>query len=136
VERTYRRFAERLGLSRPAAGVAALGYPVLLMGVALASGSRSVGDLGEPAVSVLGALLFLIAAPTTWIFSIDFIDVSRFTALVAGGLTSLTLWYLVGSAITGGARTWSGWLNRYVVLASGWTFANLLLFGLIGAIVD
>lgn len=136
MERTVRRGLDRLRLNRRAGGVASLLYPLSLMGVTLAAGFRSPGDMGDPASSVLGALLFLIAAPTTWIFAIGFIDVSRFTVLLVGALSSLPGWYAVGAGLAGTSRSWPGWINRYLVVAAVWTLLNLLLFGALGALLS
>ena len=120
--------ANRRTVSRSLGGIAALAYPVFLVSVALATGFRKGGDYADLAASFLAALLFLIAAPTAWIFSFDFVDPDRFTIVFVGALTSFPLWYMAGSAIAARTEHWSSWLRRYALVCVGWTLFNLVLF--------
>lgn len=124
--------ARRGGLPLPAGGALALVYPVTVTILALSVSFREIGDMGDLASSLLAALMFLIAAPTAWIFAIDFIDVNRLVVFLVGTLTSLPLWFFVGTRIALAADTWAGWLRRYVVLCLAWTAANLIVLILIG----
>jgi hypothetical protein len=126
--------ARRRSVSPIAGGVLALGYPVALVTLALAVGFRRGGDMGEFAATVVGTLLFLIAAPTAWVLSFDFIDVTRFTVLVFGMATSLPLWYLIGVAIARGCEQWLAWMRRYLTLCVAWTALNVFLVGVLSAI--
>jgi hypothetical protein len=112
-------------------GFFALSYPVALVLVAISVGFRRVGDMGEFAATMAASVLFLVAAPTAWVLSFSFIDVTRFTVLVFGLVTSLPLWFLVGTALTRGVPEWLTWMKRYVVTVVAWTSFNLLTFALL-----
>ncbi len=120
--------SNRRTLSRSLGGVAALAYPLLLIAMALGTGFRKGGDYADLAASFLAALLFLVAAPTAWIFSFDFVDPDRFTIVFVGALTSLPLWYMAGSALAARTELWLRWLTRYVLICVTWTLGNLALF--------
>jgi hypothetical protein len=83
----------------------------------------------------LGTLMFLIAAPTAWIFAIDFIEAGRFTVIAFGILTSFPLWFLIGGGLASGSRQWLEWAGRYVTIAAVWSVLSLLIIGIIGSIV-
>ena len=80
------------------------------------------------------SILFLVAAPTTWVLSFSFIDVTRFTVLVFGLVTSLPLWFLAGTALTRGAGEWMTWMKRYIVAVVAWTSFNLLAFAVVASL--
>ena len=119
-----------------AGGLLALTYPVMLIAVALGVGFRRGGDMGEFAATVVATVLFLVAAPTGWILSFDFIDVTRFTVLVFGIATSLPLWYMFGVAVARGCDDWATWIRRYGTMCVAWTALNVLLIGAIAAIAS
>lgn len=128
-------FARRLSrVGRTSAGLAALVYPLLMVVMALAVGSRRGGDIQDFAASFVAAVMFVIALPTTWLLSFDFIEVSRTTILFFGLVTSLPLWYLLGTALGARVQTWGGWFRRYVTAALIWTMANLILLAVIAAL--
>lgn len=110
----------------------ALAYPVAVTMLSIGVSFREVGDMSDLASSLLAALLFLIAAPTAWIFAIDFIDVNRLVVFLVGMVTSYPLWFFAGTRIALAAATWAGWLRRYVVLCLAWTSANLIFLLLVG----
>lgn len=118
----------RRSLPRSLGGVAALSYPAVLVALALSTGFRSGGDYADLASSFLAALLLLIALPTAWIFSFDFVDPDRFTIVFVGAITSLPLWYMAGSAVAARTEHWRRWLSRYVLTCVGWTAFNLVTF--------
>ena len=124
----------RSAVPRHLAGLAALVYPVILVGLAIDAGFRRGGDLADLAASFLGTLLFLTAAPTAWIFSIDFIDVERFTVIVAGVLSSFPLWWLLGARLSEGAAGWPAWLVRYLAAAFTWSAFHLVVFAVLGSL--
>jgi len=117
-------------------GLAALAYPLVLVGLALSVGFRVAGDMGEFAASLAGSVLFLVAAPTAWAMSFSFIDVTRFTILVFGVLTSFPFWFLVGSGLARGARHWTTWTLRYVSVCVSWTLFNLFVFALVASLAS
>ncbi len=124
-------FTPRTGLSRPLGGLAALVYPVVLVALAIRTGFGRDAGLDELAASFLAALFVLIAEPTAWIFSFDFIDAGRFTILFVGGLTSLPLWYLAGSALAAASNRWTDWVRRYTFVCLAWTVLNLVVFSVV-----
>lgn len=126
----------RTPVSHAAGGLAGLGYPVVLVALALDVGFRHGGDMADIATSFLGTILFLTAAPTAWIFSIDFIEVSRFTVIVAGMLSSFPLWWLVGTRLTDGASNWLVWLRRYATIAVVWTSVHLFVIGVLASLLS
>ena len=120
-------FTPRVGPSRRGAGVVALIYPLLLMALGLSVGFRGSDNGSGLATAILGAILFLVAAPTTWVFAIDFIEASRFTVVSIGALTSLPLWYLLGSRLALRAESRLTWLKRYTIFCGLWTVLMLML---------
>lgn len=90
--------------------------------------------MGEFAATLAATLLFLIAAPTAWILSFPFIEVTRFTVVVFGVATALPLWYLVGVAMARRAEMWPSWVRSYVILCVAWTAMNLIGIGMVAAI--
>lgn len=120
-------FTRKAGPHPVAAGAAGLAYPLLLIGLALTGGFRQGGDVADPATSILGAFIFLIAAPTAWVFAIEFIEADRFTVLFVGALTSLPLWWLLGSRLAVAADDWGQWTVRYLRISVGWSLFVLVL---------
>lgn len=126
----------RSSIGRTTAGLVALGYPLLMVVMALAVGSRQPGDLQDFAASFVAAVMVVIALPTTWFLSFDFIVVSRMTVVVFGLVTSLPLWYLLGTSLAVRSETWSYWFRNYVTVAMGWTLLNLLILAVVGALAS
>ncbi len=124
----------RTGLPRVPGGLAGLVYPIFLVTVAIQTGFRHDGELTDLAASFLAALLLLIAVPTAWLFSFDFIVAGRFTIIFVGALTSFPLWYLAGRALASGSGRWSEWIRRYVALCIAWTALNLLGFFIVASL--
>jgi len=91
--------------------------------------------MSDFAASLAGAVLFLVAAPTAWVFAFPFIDVTRFTVFVIGIVTSLPVWFFVGRGIAARSDRWIDWLRIYGIGCVGWTSLNLLLFGFIAALI-
>jgi len=114
--------------------MAALAYPMVMVVMAFAVGARRGGDLQDFAASFVAAVMFVIALPTTWLLSFDFVEVSRATVLIFGVVTSLPLWYLLGTALGARASTWGRWFRRYLTVSLIWTMANLLLFAFVAAL--
>ncbi len=117
-------------------GAGALVFPALLVGFGLSAGFRSGGDMADFAATIAGTILFLIAAPTAWVLSFPFIDVTRFTVIVFGVATSAPLWWLLGVAIARGSQTWLVWLRRYAMFAFGWLVFNLLAIAVVAVVVS
>lgn len=91
--------------------------------------------MGEFAASLAGAVLFLIAAPTAWVLSFPFIDVTRFTVLMFGTVSASVLWYLVGVGIARRSLEWIEWLRTYGIVCVVWTAGNLVLFGILAVLI-
>ena len=115
-------------------GILALSYPLVLAAGALSVGFDRVGDMADLAASILAVGLFLIAAPTAWIFTVEFIEAGRLLIVVSALLTSLPLWFMLGSRLALFATGWAIWLRRYVVFCLVWSVLNVLLFILLGSV--
>lgn len=87
------------------------------------------------AASLLATILFLVAAPTAWIFTVDFIEAGRLLVVSSALATSLPLWYLAGSRLAYFTDTWGTWMRRYLVLCLVWNVVNVVFVVLIGSIV-
>lgn len=122
-------------VGRVRGGIAALAYPLLLVVTALSVGFRKAGDLQDFAASFVGSILTVVALPTVWFVSFDFIDVTRMTVLGFGLLTSLPLWYLVGAAIGMRSASWGVWARTYVAFCVGWTLLNFAVLALLSLVV-
>ncbi|MGI9666106.1 MAG: hypothetical protein ACR2N2_03255 [Acidimicrobiia bacterium] len=115
-------------------GIVALTYPTVLVIISLSTGFRQGGDMADFAATLAGTLLFLVAAPTAWVLSFDFIDVTRFTVLVFGIVTSAPLWWILGVSIARRSESVVEWSKAYAFACVGWTAANLILFGVIAGL--
>lgn len=127
-------FTPRAGVNRRGGGLLALLYPLALIGLALGVGFRSSSDASELATAFLGAILFLVAAPTSWVFAIEFIEASRLTVFTVGALSSLPLWYLLGSRLALRAENWSTWLKRYAIFCGLWTVLTFVLIAVLARV--
>ncbi len=116
-------------------GALALIFPTVIGVLALSVGFRKGGDMTDFASSLVATLLFLIVAPTAWVLSFPFIDVTRFTVILFGVLTSAPLWWLVGVAIARGADTWVVWIRRYIIVSVIWMVTNIVVIALIASLV-
>lgn len=128
-------FITKQGLQRTQAAVLALTYPLILIGLAIGVGFRQGGGIAEFGTSFAAAVMFLVAAPTAWVFAIEFIDAQRFTVLLVGAVTSLPLWGLAGIGLARVSRTWAQWTLRYIALCAAWTTLYVVLIGAIASIV-
>ncbi len=126
--------ARRGGLARQVGGIAAFAYPLALTSIALSVGFRRAGDMSDLATSLLATMLFLVAAPTAWIFTVDFIEAGRLLIISSALATSLPLWFLVGSRLAYFSYNWSTWLRRYVLLCVVWSVINTLVIVVVGSI--
>lgn len=127
-------FSPRTGINRRGGGIAALAFPLALVGLGLSVGFRGTTEVTDLATAILGAILFVIAAPTAWVFAIDFIEASRLTVVSIGVLTSLPLWYLLGSRLALRADNWPTWVKRYLLFCGLWTVTMMVLLVLLAAI--
>lgn len=128
-------FGERKAhVPRSLGGVAALVYPSLLVALSIGVEFTSSGGISGFGAAYMAALLFVIAAPTSWIFAIDFIEAGQFTVVAFGVVTSFPVWYLMGASIASGSRTWTEWGGRFGTLVVVWTVVSIVLVGLVDVI--
>lgn len=125
----------RAVVGRVRGGIAAQAYPLLLIATALSVGFRKAGDLQDFAASFVGSILTVVALPTVWFLSFDFIDVTRMTVLGFGLLTSLPLWYFVGAQIGVRSPTWGTWIRTFLAACLAWTLFNFAVLALIDVVV-
>ncbi len=90
--------------------------------------------MGEFAATLAASVLFLIAAPTAWVLSFSFIDVTRFTVLVFGIVTSFPIWYILGVALARGSSDWLVFMRRYIVVCVTWTAFNLVAIAIVASL--
>jgi hypothetical protein len=126
----------RTTVGRTTAGLMALSYPILMMVLALAVGFREAGEIQDIASSFIAALMVVIALPTTWFLSFDFIEVSRITVVIFGAVTSLPLWYVLGTALAVRSETWGRWLRSYATVALLWTLTNLAVLAVVSMLTS
>lgn len=124
----------RGGVSRTAGGILALAFPLALTALALSVGLRQLGDMTDIAASLLATMMFLVAAPTAWIFTVEFIEADRLLVVTAALLTSLPLWFLVGSRLAYYATSWGVWVRRYLVSCVVWSALNVVLIVVVGSL--
>ena len=127
---------KRTVIGRLRGGIAAFVYPLLLVATSLGVGFRKAGDLQDFAASFVGSILTVVALPTVWFVSFDFIEVTRMTVLVFGLVTSLPLWYLLGAAIGDRSETWGNWFRTYATICMVWTLANFVALAVISTVVE
>jgi hypothetical protein len=68
--------------------------------------------------------------------SFPFIDVTRFTVIVFGIVTSAPLWWLLGVAIARSSETWLAWVRGYATFAVGWLVVNIIALAAVAAVVS
>lgn len=88
----------------------------------------------DVATSFLAAMVFLLAFPTAWVYSVDFIDAGRLLVVVSAMVTSLPLWYLLGGRIAENSNRWSDWIRRYAAACVVWSALNLALIVILGSL--
>ncbi len=115
-------------------GILAFAFPLAMTALALSVGLRRLGDMTDIAASLLATMIFLVAAPTAWIFTVDFIEAGRLLVITSALLTSLPLWYFAGSRLAYYARSWGIWALRYVVLCVVWSALNVVLIVIVGSL--
>jgi hypothetical protein len=118
-------FTSRRGLPAGQGGFCALMWPVALILTAMVAMGGTAVTVSEPSGPVLGGLLLLISAPTTWLFAL--FRLSPTVAVVLGIVTSLPLWFRLGSGLARSSLTWGQWWRRYALTAIGSMVAILLI---------
>ena len=91
--------------------------------------------MADFAATIAGTILFLVAAPTAWVLSFPFIDVTRFTVIVFGIVTSAPLWWLLGVALARGSATWLDWIRRYAMFTISWLVGNIIAMAVVAMLV-
>lgn len=121
-------------LPRGLGGIAGLVYPSTLVALSIGVEFSAQGGLRGFGTAFMGALLFVIAAPTSWLFAVEFIEAGKFTVIVFGVATSFPLWFMVGAGLASVSRHWVEWAGRYVMVAAIWSVVTLLIVGIVGSI--
>ena len=116
-------------------GALALVFPTVIGLAALSVGFRQGGDMSDFAGSLAASLLFLIVSPTAWVLAFPFIEVTRFTVILFGIITSAPLWWLVGVAIARLSENWLAWVRRYLVASIAWFVFNIIVIAVVASIV-
>lgn len=129
-------FVTKQGLHRGRAAVLALTVPLVLISLAIGVGFRQGGGEAEFGASFAAAVMFLVAAPTAWVFAIDFIEAERFTVMLIGALTSLPLWALAGWGLARISTSWRQWVIRYFALCAAWLTLYVLAIGVIAGLTS
>ncbi|HSF86160.1 MAG TPA: hypothetical protein VLG28_10985 [Acidimicrobiia bacterium] len=88
----------------------------------------------DPATSGSSALLMLMAMPTMVPFLA--LDVDPVIAAVAGTVTSLPLWFFVGTRLAVAARSWPDFWKRYLFVAIGWAVLSIVLLAIAASITE
>ena len=122
------------GLKASRAGLLALTFPLILIGLAVGVGFRKGGGVAEFGASFAAAVMYLVAAPTAWVFAIDFIEADRFTVMLFGAATSLPLWALAGIGLARISDSWRRWAVRYLAVCASWVTLYVLIIGLIASL--
>lgn len=112
----------------------ALAFPLALTTLALSVGLRRLGDMTDIAASLLATMLFLVAAPTAWIFTVEFIEAGRLLVITSALATSLPLWFVAGSRLAYYAQSWGIWALRYLVLCVVWSSLSVAVIVVVGSI--
>ena len=112
----------------------AFAFPLALTALALSVGLRRLGDMTDIAASLLATMMFLVAAPTAWIFTVDFIEAGRLLIITSALATSLPLWFLAGSRLAYYSRSWGIWARRYMVLCVVWSALNVAVVVIVGSV--
>ncbi|MEZ5175225.1 MAG: hypothetical protein R2823_03360 [Acidimicrobiia bacterium] len=130
-------FAPRRTTVSPVLGGAfALVFPTVIGVMALSVGFREGGDMTDFAGSVAASILFLIVAPTAWVLAFPFIDVTRFTVIVFGMVTSAPLWWLAGVVIARISQHWTTWIRRYLAVSVVWMVVNIVMIALAASLTS
>lgn len=90
------------------------------------------GVFDAPTAPLLSGVLFLVSAPTLWVWSL--FDLSPGVTVALSALTSFPLWFAVGAWLAGRARRWRDWWARYLTLALVWTLGFLLVLAAVATL--
>lgn len=115
-----------------AGGVTALVLPVALSVPAIRALLAGEGVLDEPTAPLLSGVLFLVAAPTLWLWAP--LDLSPGVTVGLSALTSFPLWFALGAWLAGRSRRWRDWWARYLTLALVWTLGFLLILAAVATL--
>jgi hypothetical protein len=126
----------RVVVGRVRGGLAALSYPLLLVATSLSVGFRKAGDLQDFAATFVGSMLTVVALPTVWFLSFDFIDVTRMTVYGVGLATSLPLWYFLGAIIGDRSPGWGVWIRTYLAVCLTWTLVSFTILAVLSTWVS
>ncbi len=125
--------ADRSGVRSGRAGLFALIGPLFIIAVTLGSMDSGVAGLVDPSTSLLAGLMFLVALPSTWVFAV--LDIAPVFSVVLGCVSSLPLWFGMGSWLAAGSYDWAHWTRRYVAWSVGWAVTSLVLLLTVASIL-
>jgi hypothetical protein len=115
-----------------AGGLTALVLPVALSVPAIRALLAGEDVLEAPTAPLLSGVLFLVAAPTLWLWAL--LDLSPAVTVALAALTSFPLWFAVGAWLAGRARRWRDWWARYLTVALVWTLGFLLVLAAVATL--
>lgn len=93
-----------------------------------------ITGLTDPATPVVAGLLFLLAAPTTWLFALA--ELAPVVTVALGVVTSFPLWFVLGSRLADASWSWGQWWRRYVAWAIGWAVAAMVLLAVLASLTE
>jgi hypothetical protein len=131
VTRQFSFASRRGGLPTGRGGLFALSWPLITIALALGSMRGEVRGLTDPAAPLVAGLLFVLAAPTTWLFALA--RLAPVVTVVLGVVTSFPLWFLLGSRLAAASWTWGEWWRRYAAWAIGWAVVAMILLAAIAS---
>ena len=109
------------------AGLVATAYPAALLAAsALLLDADSADGLTDLALEIVGVVLIVVAAPTSWVFAIPALDASVTAIGWIGGVTSLPLWFSAGWLLAKKSPNWRWWWIRYLTFVFAYSGTVLL----------
>ncbi len=79
----------------------------------------------------MAGLLFLMALPTTWLFTA--LDLGAGISVALGVATGLPLWFFVGGRLAATARNWRTWWRRYLILVFVWAVSAIVILAVVAS---
>lgn len=129
----YSVASDRPGPRPGMCGLVALSLPVLVMVAVVGTMDGGLDGLVDPAAQVAAGLLLLVAIPTTWVFAL--FDLPPVFTLVLGCVTSLPLWFALGTHLGRTTDSHGQWIRRYLGWFAAWAVISLLVLLTIASII-
>jgi hypothetical protein len=134
VSRQFSFASRRGGLPTGRGGLFALSWPLVTVVLALGSMRGDITGLTDPATPLVAGLLFLLAAPTTWLFALA--KLAPVVTVVLGVVTSFPLWFYLGSRLASASWSWGEWWRRYVAWAIGWAVTAMVVLAVVASLSE